>query len=103
MGAPPLSISVVGYPERPAVDFSKVETRRQLSPAAIRGFIGITEKWKLNENQIRSLLGGIASSTLLAWKSNPGKRILDQDTLTRISLVGGIYNALHTYFGAIGD
>ena len=103
MAAHALSTPVIGYPERPAVDFSNLETRRHLSPAAIRGFIGIAEKWELNEKQIRSLLGGIASSTLHAWKSNPGKRVLDQDTLTRISLIGGIYKALHTYFGAIGD
>ncbi|MGC9198728.1 MAG: antitoxin Xre-like helix-turn-helix domain-containing protein [Acidobacteriaceae bacterium] len=103
MAAHLLSTPVVGYPEKPAVDLSNAETRRRLSPAAIRGCIGIAEKWKLNENQIRSLLGGIASSTLHAWKSNPDKRVLDQDTLTRISLLGGIYQALHTYFGALGD
>jgi len=98
-----LPTPVIGYPERHPVDFSNIETRRQLSPAALRGFIGIAQKWKLNENQIRSLLGGIASSTLHAWKSNPSKRVLDQDTLTRISLIGGIYKALHTYFGSVGD
>jgi len=49
---------------------------------------------------MRSLLGGIAASTLHAWKSGPDKRVLDQDTLTRISYVVGIYKGLHTYFGA---
>jgi len=52
---------------------------------------------------MRSLLGGIAASTLHAWKSGPDKRVLDQDTLTRISYVVGIYKGLHTYFGAAGD
>jgi hypothetical protein len=98
-----LSSAVIGYPERQPVDFSNLETRRQLSPAAIRGFIEIAKKWKLNENQVRSLLGGIASSTLHSWKSNPNKPVLNQDTITRISLTGGIYKALNTYFGAAGD
>jgi len=97
------SILVLGHPERQSVDFSSPETRRQLSSAAIRGFIGIADKWALGESQIRSLLGGIASSTLHGWKANPNKRVLDQDTITRISLVVGIYKALHTYFGAAGD
>jgi hypothetical protein len=52
---------------------------------------------------MRSLLGGIASSTLHAWKSNPNKRVLDQDAITRISLVVGVYKALHTYFGKVAD
>ncbi len=29
--------------------------------------------------------------------------MLDQDTMTRISLVVGIYKALHTYFGPVAD
>jgi hypothetical protein len=52
----------------------------------------------LTEEQSRALLGGLASSTFHAWKTNP-KRTLDQDTLTRISLVIGIYKALNIYFG----
>ena len=48
--------------------------------------------------QARSLLGGVASSTYHAWKTRPQGKQLDQDTLTRISLVIGIYKALNIYF-----
>jgi hypothetical protein len=93
----------VGYPEKSAVDFADDETRRRLSPSAIRVFSNIAEKWDLSESQVRSLLGGIASSTLHAWKSNPDKRVLDKNAMTRISLVIGIYKSLHTYFGPVAD
>lgn len=98
-----LSAPVIGYPEKSAVDFSDPETRRRLSPSAIRVFTNIAEKWNLSESQIRSLLGGIASSTFHAWKSSPGKRVLDKNAMTRISLIIGIYKALHTYFGSVAD
>ncbi len=52
-----LSAPVIGYPEKSAVDFSDPETRRRLSPSAIRVFTNIAEKWNLSESQIRSLLG----------------------------------------------
>lgn len=45
------------------------------------------------------MLSGIASSTFDAWKSEPKKQKLTQDTLLRISLVIGIYKARHIYFG----
>ena len=59
----------------------------------------ITDKWGLNEVQARGLLGGVASSTFHSWKTRPAGKQLDQDTLTRISLVIGIYKALNIYFG----
>lgn len=94
---------VIGYPERKAVNLSDPAVRRTLSPTAIQGFFNIAREWGLTESQMRGLLGGIAASTLHAWKSSPDKRVLDQDTLTRISLVVGIYKGLHTYFGDAGD
>lgn len=103
MAAHVLSAQVIGYPEKPAVDFADSETRRRLSPSALRVFANIAEKWKLSESQARSLLGGIASSTLHAWKSTPDKRVLDKNAMTRISLIIGIYKALHTYFGPVAD
>jgi len=66
-------------------------------------FTNITEKCNLSEIQVRSLLGGISSTTLHAWKSNPNKRVLDKTAMTRISLIIGIYKALHTYFGPVAD
>jgi len=84
---------------RPSADLSSASDREELSPAAIREFRRITERWKLTEELALGLLGGVASSTYHGWRSNPKGKKLDQDTLTRISLVIGIYQALHAYFG----
>ncbi len=85
------------------VDMSTTEARRALSPTALRGFSDIAREWNLDDNQMRGLLGGIAPSTLHAWRRNPDKRVLSQDAITRISLLIGIYRALHIYFGDPGD
>ncbi len=61
--------------------------------------MNIAGKWGLSETQARGLLGGIASSTFHAWKTEPRGKKLDQDTLMRISMVIGIYKALNIYFG----
>ena len=77
-------------------DLSDPETRRALSPTALRGFFNIARKWRLDYNQMRGLLGGITRSTLHAWKRRPEKRVLGQDTITRISLVAA-YTGHCTY------
>ncbi len=92
-------ISHFSSPQGAIVDLSNSKERDRLSPSAIRGFIKLIEQWSLNEPQARALLGGIASSTYHTWKGQPDGRSLSQDTLTRISLLLGIYKALHVYFG----
>ena len=99
MAATALAVpQVVGYSFDVAPDLSKPDVRRKLSSGALRTFVNITAKWELTEAQARSLLGGVASSTYHAWKTNPRGKHLDQDTLTRISLTIGIYKALNIYF-----
>jgi hypothetical protein len=90
---------VAGYPFDQAPDLADPAQRQRLSSSGIKAFVNIVEKWGLNEAQARGLLGGIASSTFHAWKTEPRGRRLDQDTLMRISLLIGIYKALHIYFG----
>ena len=82
-----------------AADLTNSSERERLSPSAIKTFVNIAEKSGHNETQARGLLGGVASSTFYEWKSNPKGKRLSQDTLTRISLVIGIYKALNIYFG----
>jgi len=96
---PVLEPVIAGYSFDQAPDLGKAAERERLSPSAIKAFVNIAEKWGLNEAQARGLLGGIASSTYHAWKTDPAGRKLDQDTLMRISLVIGIYKALNIYFG----
>ena len=85
------------------VDLSNPQTRRALSPTALRGFFNVAREWSLDDNQMRGLLGGIAPSTLNEWRRSPDKRVLSHDTITRISLLVGIYKALHTYLGDSGE
>jgi len=87
-----------GYRFDKAADLTSAAERERLSPSGIRAFVKICEKWGLTETQARALLGGIASSTFHAWKADPEGQKLSQDTLIRISLVIGIYKALHIYF-----
>jgi hypothetical protein len=65
----------------------------------MKGFLNMADRWELTEVESRALLGGIASSTFHAWKTSPETTRLNQDTLTRISLLIGIYKATHLYFG----
>lgn len=91
--------NVAGYSFDQAPNLASAEERRKLSENGIRVFVNIAAKWELNEAQARGLLGGVASSTYHAWRTKPRGKHLDQDTLTRISLVIGIYKALNIYFG----
>jgi hypothetical protein len=99
MAAAQVTPIIAGYSFDQAPNFTNPADRQRLSGSAIRLFLNIVEKWGLNEAQSRGLLGGVASSTYHAWKTKPKGRKLDQDTLTRISLLIGIYKALNIYFG----
>ena len=91
--------TVSGYSFDEAPNLADPAIRKGLTESGLRVFVNIASKWDLNESQARSLLGGVASSTFHAWKTAPRGKQLDQDTLTRISLVIGIYKALNIYFG----
>jgi hypothetical protein len=99
MNAFPYLPAVAGYGFDRAADLGDATERERLSASAIRGFLNIAGRWNLSESQARALLGGIASSTFHAWKSHPKRTKLNQDTLVRVSLILGIYKALHIYFG----
>jgi|ERR1017187_3834146 hypothetical protein len=90
--------NVIGYSFDDAPDLTEADERKKLSESAIKVFVNIVGKWDLNEAQARGLLGGVASSTYHAWRTKPKGKQLDQDTLTRISLVIGVYKSLHIYF-----
>jgi hypothetical protein len=71
--------------------------RRRLSPAALRAFFGIGRRWQLSATDERGLLGWPPSSTFHKYKSGDAG-VLSYDTLVRISLVLGIYKALHILY-----
>jgi hypothetical protein len=96
---PEVEAPISGYSFSHAPNLWDNDVRGQLSASAIKGFLNITDRWRITEAQSRALLGGIASSTFHAWKTDPSAIKLSQDVLTRISLVLGIFKATHIYFG----
>jgi hypothetical protein len=71
--------------------------RRQMSGPAIRTFLQLTEAWQLNNEEQRALLGWPPESTFFKYKAgDPGT--LSFDMLMRISLLLGIYKALHILY-----
>jgi antitoxin Xre/MbcA/ParS-like protein len=78
--------------------------RRRLSAPAIRTFFNLADTWELNVTEQRALLGWPAPSTYHKYKA--GKiGTLSFDMLTRISLLLGIYKALHILYAddAVAD
>lgn len=96
--------NVVGYALDASPDLSNPQTRERLSPSAIKGFLRIMEKWGIKDPDARQLLGGLSSGSYYGLKKEPKHRTLDQDTLTRISLLVGIFKALNIlYSPALAD
>ena len=71
--------------------------RRRLSGPAARSFFKIARAWGLSVGEQRALLGWPALSTYHKYKTGD-VGVLSFDTLTRISLVLGIYKALHILY-----
>ena len=90
--------AVVGFSWATAVDLSRKENRSRLTPAAIKGVVRIASHWKLRDEDTRVLLGGVSSGSFYAMKKGDAK-LLDEDRLTRISLLIGIYKALNILYG----
>lgn len=77
-------------------DLSSRVVQERLSPAATRGFFQIAQHWKLRDEDARALLGGISNGAFYNLKRHP--KTLDQDRLTRISLLVGIFKALNILY-----
>lgn len=73
------------------------EVRSRLSAPAMRTFLNVCAAWSLSVNQQRGLLGWPASSTYHKYKAGQ-IGTLSFDMLSRISLVLGIYKALHILY-----
>ena len=81
----------------PAGDRQDPSVRRRLSGPALRVLFGTAREWGLTTNDERGLLGWPPSSTFHKYKSGDAG-VLSFDTLTRISLVLGIYKALQVIY-----
>lgn len=70
--------------------------RREGAGLALSAFFEIAEKWRLLPDEQIAILGHPARSTYFKWKKEGG--LPPRDTLDRISLIIGIYKALHILF-----
>ncbi len=82
--------------DKPA-DLSSKEVLKRLSPAGVKAFLKIAELWKLRDEDARQLLGGMSNGAFYELKRT-GSRLLDQDRLTRISLLTGVFKALNILY-----
>src|SRR5688572_32930899 len=85
------------YEPVPLVDLSAKAERERLSPSAIKAFLNIMQRWGVRDENARALLGGMSNGQFYAMKKRP-ERTLDADTLTRISLLVGIFKALNILY-----
>jgi uncharacterized protein (DUF2384 family) len=80
--------------------------RKRVSAPGMRTFLTIADLWELNETQRLLILGCPARSTFHKWAKTArehGDLTLDVDTLTRISAVLGIHQALGVLHGSEGE
>lgn len=89
--------SVVGFRWDLAVDLSNKDNRARLSPSAIKGLLRLARHWSLRDEDTRLLLGGMSNGSFYGLKQR-ASRTLDEDQLTRISLLLGIYKALNILY-----
>jgi hypothetical protein len=89
---------IAGYRFDTAANLADPATRKRLSPAGIKAFLRIAQKWGIKDQDACKLLGGMSSGSFYAMKKEPSRRALDQDILTRISLLIGIFKALNILY-----
>jgi Protein of unknown function (DUF2384) len=78
-------------------DLSDRDVAKRLSPPASRAFVKMATVWNLRDEDARKVLGGISNGAYYELKRK-GSRSLDQDRLTRISLLTGIFKALNILY-----
>jgi len=86
------------YAPTPAVDLTSKAERERLSPAALKAFFNIVERWGIRDEDARVLLGGLSNGPYYKWRRDPN-RTLDTDMLLRISYLIGIFKALSILYG----
>jgi hypothetical protein len=64
---------------------------------AIEGFFGIMERWGVENERARRILGSPAERTFFEWKKGKAVRV-PEDTLRRIGYVAGIWKALQIVY-----
>lgn len=98
MALPVQSYPRTGVPLEPP-DLTDPVERERLSGPALRGFFNLMSRWAVRDVDARALLGGVTNGPYYQLKRDPN-RVLDVDRLTRVSLLVGIFKALHVLHSA---
>jgi hypothetical protein len=94
---PTLEKLFAGYSVDKAVDLSRRDIQERLSRSGIQAFFKIAQAWQLRDEDARQLLGGVSNGVFYQLKGGQ-KKVLDQDKLTRVSLILGIFKALNVLY-----
>ena len=86
-----------GFSAERAADLSNREVQARLSRAAIPAFFKLARAWELRDESARQLLGGVSNGVFYQLKRGE-RKTLDQDKLTRISLLLGVFRALNVLY-----
>jgi hypothetical protein len=78
-------------------DLAKKDVQERLSRSAIPAFFKLVAAWRIRDESARQLLGGVSNGVYYQLKRGQ-KKTLDQDKLTRISLLLGIFKALNILY-----
>jgi hypothetical protein len=89
--------TLAGFSADRAVDLSRRDVQARLSRAAVPAFFRLASAWTLKDEAARQLLGGISNGAFYELKRG-ARKTLDQDKLTRISLLLGIFRALNIIY-----
>jgi hypothetical protein len=90
--------SVAGFSTGKVADLSEPQVQQRLSRSAIPAFFKVIEAWSLSDDAARRLLGGVSTGLYYPLKKGDKQKTLDQDKLTRISLLVGIFKALNILY-----
>jgi hypothetical protein len=89
----PLQYPATRYRVEAPPDLGLRAERERLSPAGLKAFFRIMERWGVRDEDARALLGGVTNGPFYEMKRDPA-RVVDTDRLTRISYLIGIFRAL---------
>ena len=79
-------------------DLADSATRRRLSPAAVEAVVRLAEIWRLSSVEACALLGNVSERTWFRMKQGHWSGALSQDSLTRVSLLVGLFKGLRLLF-----
>ena len=79
-------------------NLAEIATRKRLTPAALKAFVRLVDIWQLTAPEARAIAGISAQRTWLRIKNGDWLGTLNQDQLTRLSAIFGIYKGLHILY-----